>query len=288
MVSVLVCLGLYLLILLGIAWFSLHPFRIPIFLSPGGLGFPQEDVQFPSSDGVILRGWWVEVPNAKAVAILSHGYMMNRSELSSLVLLLATRGISCLFYDFRAHGKSGGKKSYLGYREQHDVAAAVAFARTRAAGAKIVLVGSSMGAAASALAAGGQPGLADALVLDSAYARLSSAVIGWWRFVGGPALAFILWPTTLVSIPLAGFNPFAVDVSQALAAAGNVPVLFLHGQCDTLALPSEAERNRAACTGPTKLVTFPDCSHSEGRWIHPELYNGELVAFLEEFVLGPD
>ena len=285
MVWLLVCLALYLLILLAIAWFSLHPFRIPIFLSPGGLGFPQEDVQFNSSDGTLLRGWWVEVQNPKAVAIISHGYMMNRSELSPLVTLLASRGIACLFYDFRAHGRSGGKKSFLGYREHLDVAAAAAFAKTRGPGAKVILLGSSMGAASSALAQGADPSLADALILDCSYARLSSAIIGWWRFVGGQPLAFILWPTTLVSIPLAGFNPFAVDVSKALSQAGEVPVLFLHGQRDTLALPSEALKNQAACKGPTKMVWFADCGHAEGRWVHPELYNAELVAFLEEHVL---
>ena len=286
MVWLLVCLGLYLLILLGIAWFSLHPFRIPIFLSPGGLGYPQEDIQFDSSDGIVLRGWWVDVPNPKAVAIISHGYMMNRSELSPLVLLLASRGIACLFYDFRAHGRSGGKKSYLGFKERHDVAAAVAFSRGRAPGAKIVLMGSSMGAAASALAAGADPDLADALVLDCSYARLSSAVIGWWRFVGGPVLAFFLWPTTLVSIPLAGFNPFSVDVSKALASAGEIPVLFFHGDEDTLALPSGARRNQAACKGPTKMVWLAGCGHAEGRWVHPEIYNAELVAFLEKYVFA--
>ena len=143
-----------------------------------------------------------------------------------------------------------------------------------------------MGAASSALAQGADPGLADALILDCSYARLSSAIIGWWRFVGGSPLALFLWPTTLVSIPLAGFNPFAVDVSKALSQAGEIPVLFFHGDNDTLALPSEALRNRAACKGPTKMVWLKDCGHAEGRWVHPEIYNAELVAFLEAYLLN--
>src|SRR5438046_1086146 len=90
-----ILIALYLVILLGIVWFSLHPFRIPIFLSPGGLGCSQEDVEFEGPDGVQLRGWWVEASDAKAVAIISHGYMMNRSELSPLAPLLVPPGISC-------------------------------------------------------------------------------------------------------------------------------------------------------------------------------------------------
>jgi pimeloyl-ACP methyl ester carboxylesterase len=286
MIWLLVLAGLYLIVLVAIAWFSLHPFRIPIFLSPGGLGSPQEDIQFQASDGVVLKGWWVEAPNPKAVAVLAHGYMMNRSELTPLAPLLASKGISSLLLDFRAHGKSGGKKSFLGCREAGDVKAAVEYARSRAPRAKVLLMGSSMGAAASALAVGEHLGLADALVMDSGYSRLSNAVIGWWRFLGGPFLATALWPTAIIATPFAGFNPFSVDVSKALSKAGPLPVLFFHGDKDTLALPSEAERNQAACHGPTKLVWLPGCGHSEGRWIHPALYNQELIAFLEEYVLG--
>jgi uncharacterized protein len=285
MVWLLVALFVYVLILFGIALISLHPYRIPIFMSPGALGCNQEAVEFQTSDGVTLRGWWVAVPAAKAVAILSHGYMMNRSELSPLCPLLASKGIASLVYDFRAHGQSGGKKSYLGYQEMHDVEAAVAYSRARMPGVKVVLIGSSMGAASSALAVGRNPGLADALVLDSAYSRLSSAVLGWWRFLGGNVLSVILAPTTIISIPLAGFNPWSVDVSKALQQAGSIPVLFIHGEKDNLALPSESQSNLKACQGPTSFVWMPGCGHSEGRWIHPEFYNQELIAFLEKHVL---
>ncbi len=314
MVWVIVIVAAYLLILLGIAWISLHPYRIPIFLSPGGLGCSQEDVEFTTSDGITLRGWWVDAcktpplqrngtagevserselggganaarPQPSAVAIVSHGYMMNRSELSPLAPLLASRGISSLYYDFRAHGRSGGRKSYLGFKERLDIAAAIALARQRHPGCKIVLIGSSMGAAASALAAGEDPSI-NGLVLDCSYSRLPSAVLGWWRFLGGKVLATILAPTPILCMPMAGFNPYKVDVAESLTRAGDVPVLFFHGDCDTLALPSEAKRNQEACKGPTKIVWMKNCGHAEGRWIHPGLYNSELVAFLEEQVLN--
>jgi pimeloyl-ACP methyl ester carboxylesterase len=308
MLWVLVALAVYVLILLLVSYISLHPYRIPIFMSPGALGCSQEDAEFFSSDGTPLRGWWSEAPahlssqlsaltspirqpetanrKQEMVAILSHGYMMNRSELSPVAPLLNSLGISSLVYDFRAHGRSGGKKSYLGYREANDIAAAVAFVRSRKPDAKIVLIGSSMGAAASALFAGDHPGQVDALVLDSAYSNLSSAVLGWWRFVGGTALSIFLAPTVVLAIPFAGFVPWKIDVSAALKKAGNIPILFLHGKSDSLALPSESVRNQECCTGPIEVVWFERCGHSEGRWLIPELYNRSLVAFLEKFVLG--
>jgi len=275
-----VLLALYLLGMVAIAWFSLHPVRIPVFISPGSMGAPQEDVTF-ESDGLNLRGWWVSAPGSKTVAILAHGYLMNRAELTPLAFQLWQRGMTCFLVDLRAHGKSQGKKSFLGLREANDVVAAVQYARQRCPDAQIVLIGSSMGAAASAIACGNHPGLADALVLDSCYSRLSSAIIGWWRFVGGKTLAFLLAPTAAIATPFAGFNPFDVDVSKYLAQAGDVPVLVIHGDADTLALPAEATRNFEACTGPKEIVWLPKMGHSEGRWEMPEKYNEALFGFLK-------
>jgi pimeloyl-ACP methyl ester carboxylesterase len=275
---------LYLLALIGVSWFSLHPFRTPVFISPGAMGQPQENVEFATTDGVKIRGWWSETPDSDLVAVMAHGYMMNRCELTPLAVKLCQEGYSALLFDFRAHGKSGGKKCSFGFREAYDVAAAVRFVRSRRPNAKIVLIGSSMGSAASALALGAEPDMADALILDSSYSRLSSAISGWWRFLGGRWLSYALTPSTLVAAPLAGFNPFSVDIAKSLHRVGK-PVLILHGDCDTLALPSEAVRNEAACAGPVELVWLPTCGHSEGRWVHPELYYDSLFQFLQEHQL---
>ncbi|MGV3615479.1 MAG: alpha/beta hydrolase [Fimbriimonas sp.] len=271
--------GIYLLLMVGIAWFSLHPVRTPVFFSPGMLGAPQEnwDIQ---SEGLRLRGWWIPADGATTVAVLSHGYLMNRSELAPLAYTLWRRGISCLLLDLRAHGRSQGKQSYLGYREAADVLAGIRAARAEVPGARVVLIGSSMGSAASVFAAEAEPGTVDALILDSCYSRLSSAILGWWRLLGGRFLETLLWPTTLFAAPIAGFNPFEVDVSRALGRAGDVPVLILHGEKDDLALPAEAERNRAACTGPTEIVWLADCGHSEGRWERPVEYDRAVLGFL--------
>src|SRR2546421_5982599 len=173
MIWILVALGLYFLALILVSWMSIHPFRTPIFISPGALGKPQEDVEFSTSDGIRLRGWWSEAPAAKAVAVLSHGYVMNRCELTPLAAQLVDAGCSAFVYDFRAHGKSDGRICGFGVREAEDVRAAVAFVRQRAPSAKVVLIGSSMGAAASAFALATHEALADALILDSSYSKLS-------------------------------------------------------------------------------------------------------------------
>ena len=272
---------LYLLVLFAIVWISLHPPHIPSYISPGSLDTSQENIEFVS-DGNTLRGWWVEAENSTIVMIFAHGYMMNKCELTPEAAHWWKKGVSGLLFDHRAHGSSGGKQCGFGYRERVDIVSVVREARSRKPNAKIVLVGSSMGSAAIALALADDPSLADALILDSCYSKLASATLGWWRFLGGKTLMLLLCPTTILAIPFTGFNPFRVDIASALTKIKGIPILFLHGAKDNLALPTEAQRNFEACTGPKTIVWFEGCGHSEGRWLHPERYRQAIESFLAE------
>lgn len=280
-------IGLYVGLLILLALVSIHPFRIPFWISPGQLGAPQEEVEYGRVDGKPLRAWWVPNESTANVAILAHGYMMNRCELTPEAYWLWQRGFSCLIVDLRCHGRSGGRKCGLGTREKDDVQSAVAFVRKRNPDARVVLIGSSMGSVACAMALADQPDCADALVLDSGFGRLPSAIAGWWRFVGGKWLAAVLSPMPLVAWPLAGFNPFKVDVRDAIVKLRpETAVLMIHGDRDTLALPSEAKRNYEAIPGPKQELWFERCGHSEGRWLYPDLYRGALAKFLDESGFG--
>ncbi len=264
-----------------LAWISIHPFRIPFWISPGVLGAPHQEVEFESEQGTV-RGWWVPKEDSSRVAVIAHGYMMNRCELTPEAYCLWKEGVSCLLIDFRCHGKSRGSHCGLGFAERNDVVAAVRFARERVPNAKVMLIGSSMGSAAIGFAIGEDPSLADLVVFDSAYGKLSSAIQGWWRFTGGDWLATVLSPILLVAWPLIQINPFKIEVSSSIAKAGPIPMLFIHGGKDTLALPSEAQKNFDVAAGPKKLVWFEGCGHSEGRWLFPEKYREALFDFLME------
>lgn len=286
-----VLLGLFLLyigVLLAVLRATLYPVRTPIFFSPGIMGLPQENVAFRTFDGLDLRGWWFPAEQGgNRVAILLHGYMMNRSELAPVAVPLHHAGFHCLAFDFAGHGQSPRRKTGIGYVERGDVLAAVDFVRSRLPDAEIVLIGSSMGAVAAAFAAVDSPLGVRAMVLDGAYARMSDAVTGFLEFIAGPWAKRVLGPLKYLGGPFMGIDPFRVYVPEALKKS-TIPVLLLHGDADVLAPRKDAEANLAALDDKGTLVWLPNSNHAEGRWLHPELYHRELFSFLDRVFGNPD
>src|SRR5262249_33963282 len=100
-------------------------------------------------DGVRLsaRRWQSSTP-APATVVIVHGFSASSKcpNVAGVAEALFEDGFDVLTYDARGHGTSGGE-STLGDHEQHDVAAAVEFAREHTP--DVVLVGASMGAIAA-------------------------------------------------------------------------------------------------------------------------------------------
>lgn len=269
----------YLAILLIVGWISVHPPRTPVFASPGSMGTPQETVRIEGEAG-FLWAWWVPAENPKGAVVLAHGYCMNRAELAGEAALLWKHGYSCLLLDFRGHGQSQAAPCSFGWRERRDVAVAVRWVRERVDG-PVGIYGSSMGAAACAFAQAEDASLADFVILDSSYDRLASAILGWWRFLGGRPLMWALAPTAVVAAPLAKINPFSIQVEDACRQI-TVPTLVMHGLADNLALPKEAEENANALAGPKAIAWFEGMRHSEARWEKPVEYRNALLTFLRD------
>lgn len=275
---VLVCLyvlGLYFAIRA-----SLRPFRIPIYLSPGSLGCPQQYVKIDSPLGYPVPGWWVEA-NSDIVCIHVHGYVMNRCELAPTAAWMYQRGISNLLIDLGAHGTAKRPTTGLGWPERHEIIACCEWIKQKNPNAVILLNGSSMGAAASAFAAGERPELIDGIILDSAYNSLERAISGWWSLFGPPFLGLLMRPANLMAKYLVGYNLDNAVVSKSLTKS-TCPVLVLHGEADGIAFPEEAKVNIAALEDRAHVVWFPNMRHSEGRWEMPNEYFKAIETFLEK------
>ncbi|GBC90586.1 Monoacylglycerol lipase [bacterium HR14] len=258
---------------------SLSPPRTPFFLTPRDLGLPFQHVAFPSRDGVRLQGWWIPAPKPIGVAILCHGYLMNRCEPLPVAKALWEVGFHCLVFDFRASGKSEGKITTIGDLERLDVLSAVDLAERTAPGLPIVVYGASMGAAAALLAAAEDTRIR-AVVADSAYARLSDAIEDWWRGSMGNGAALLLKPSQWIGTLLTRRSPQQVAPEEVVAQIAPRPLLIIHGTHDRLITPRHAQRLFERAGEPKRLWWAEGCEHVQARFERPDEFYPLVVEFM--------
>lgn len=141
--------------------------REPVTRTPAEVGLPFEDVRFPATDGVGIKGWFVPASGngaePAATIVFVHGWMWNRTgnvagrvpiDDRDVDFLPATKalhdaGYSVLLYDVRRHGESEAGKGFISFGplEKRDFIGAVRYLRTRhdVDGERIGSIGISMG-----------------------------------------------------------------------------------------------------------------------------------------------
>jgi pimeloyl-ACP methyl ester carboxylesterase len=114
---------------------------------PADLALEIEEVTFTSSNGLILRGWFIPPKNG-ATIILLHGYGSNRLQMRWHAEILANAGYGVLMYDQRGSGESEGPYRSLGWEDAVDVGSALVYLNQRAEidAEKIGIAGCSIGA----------------------------------------------------------------------------------------------------------------------------------------------
>jgi alpha-beta hydrolase superfamily lysophospholipase len=276
---------IYVGIQVGAVKFSLHPIRVHQFVSPGMMGFDQSSFEVKTSDGVTIQGWVVE-GHGDLVVVCAHGYLVNRCEWVPIAQQLVPKGASMVFFDHRGHGRSGAAKVTLGRDERLDVLAVCEWVNQRYPDKRLILLGSSMGAVACALAAA-EPGLkVDALVLDAPFRTMKEASDAWWLFLAGQGAAKWMKPTGIIGPWFLGFRPEKVRVDDALAKLDHkIPVLLFFGSRDPIVPPDSAKELVASVNGPVHHVMFEGSTHGAGRLNHPAQFRNELGTFLARYEL---
>ncbi len=116
--------------------------------TPDDLGLEYEKVSFETEDGITLKGWWMDKDTGKTIICL-HGYTASRwyeVYMRPLLEILKDEEYNILYFDFRAHGESGGKRTTIGNKELLDLKAAIDWLEEKGKSEKIGLIGYSMGA----------------------------------------------------------------------------------------------------------------------------------------------
>ena len=140
-----------------------------------------------------------------------------------------------------------------------------------------------MGGASAVRAVAEDPSLADAIVLDGAYANLEEAARGFWYVTGFKSVARMMSPAAQVGRVWLGKNPKSVDMRSHYAKLRGVPVLFLYGTADEV-VPIRSARDCVE-SADGQVEWFEGCGHAQGRFAEPERYFASIVGFLESLGL---
>lgn len=254
--------------------------------SPAEYGLTYEDVTFTTEDGIPLGGWLIPAQDAGRAVIFLHGHAGSMDPDLKYAPWFHERGITVLMFDFRGHGRSGGKHVSMGYFERRDLLAAEKFLRERGYD-RIGILGFSMG---GAVAVSSAPLSQDirAVVADGSFVWLRDAIYEGMRERGIPGA--LAKPLAFLAVKAAGWR-LGADLEQAdpgLWASKVAPrALFLiHGERDPYTSTGEVRAMFAAAGDPKELWIVPEAGHRNVDEVEPEAYKQKVLEFFERYLGG--
>ena len=106
--------------------------------------FPYQTVDLLTKDSLSLEAWYIPVDSSKGTVILFHGLGGNKSNVLKQAYEFRYLGFNVMLVDLRAHGRSNGNITTMGFRESEDVKLAYEYVLKK--GEKnIILYGISLG-----------------------------------------------------------------------------------------------------------------------------------------------
>jgi fermentation-respiration switch protein FrsA (DUF1100 family) len=246
---------------------------------------PCEDVSFEALDGVRLDGWYISVPEPRAVVMLCHGYLGNREGMVAHARFLHAAGYAALLFDFRAQGESRGNLCTFGYQEALDVRGAVRYLQERPDTAYLPLagLGLSMGAVALVMAAPETPEL-KAIVADGMYPSLAQAISRRCDLLFGPVSRLAQPIINHFMSRRLGARPEEVSPLVTAGQLAEHPVLFIHAGEDIYLAAEHAEALHEGHAGPKALWQAATAPHIRAIRVEPEAYAQRVLGFFGEYV----
>jgi fermentation-respiration switch protein FrsA (DUF1100 family) len=255
----------------------LHPQRS---IASGDLlrenGIEFQDIKLVTEDGVTLSAWYTSPKNG-AVILVAHGYGDHRAE--DFYALFANHGYGVVAWDFRAHGKSGGDFSSLGYFETLDVKAALDFALAQPGAEHVGAWGGSMGAVTMIRAMAQYPQI-EALIADSPFVTLEEEMDLQVPF---PMMRSLIH---FFAEQETGISPDMVNPLTDIASISPRPVFIIQGMADGMVPLNSAQRLYDAAGEPRQLWLEDDVPHLNMYAYYKERYTKRTIKFFDEYLLG--
>ncbi len=248
-----------------------------------------EDIEFPTANGRILKGWWLVRPGERRVVVAASGYRGRKEEMLGIGSILWRNGYNGLLFDYRAHGagRAEGELVTLGHRELEDMQSAIKYARSRVENPLLGLLGGSMGASVVLMAAARDPEVR-AVWADSPFSSQRDVINHVWHrqthLPGRPVLDLAeKFFESRTGHRWVDFAPI-----DEISKLGNRPVFLVHGAGDTMVPVDHAYRMYAAAPGPKELWIEDDIEHCGVYFAHRSEYAERCVKFFGAALVDHD
>jgi uncharacterized protein len=245
------------------------------------LGAPYEDVEFTTSDGLTLQGWYVPSRNGAAVVVVPGLSNTQDDEARMLV----RHGYGVLLLIRRGEGESEGDPNMLGWNASTDVDAAVDFLSDRPGvdPDRIGGIGFSVGGEILIQAAGESDRLA-AIVSEGASGRSVREDLnysGWSK----------RWIVPSSAILTGGMSVFAnqappPNLKDLVAEISPQAVFLIHGAEGQVGEVELTDDYYQAAGEPKQMWEVPDASHIGGYAARPREYEQRVVSFFDAELLN--
>lgn len=277
--AIIMCSALFFLQFIGHSYFYArgyaHPGRLPLgAFTPASLDLAYEDVELTSTDGTLLKGWYIPSQNGASI-ILYHPLASNRIGTIEHAQMLISAGYGVLMMDIRSHGESGGDLLTYGGDEYQDGIVAINYLVNRpdVDDGKVGILGLSLGANFAVYTANH-----DARALAIVAEGIGGATFDDWEPRDWATLTydwffyrFLSWHTGIWD---------QQSLRDALATL-NQPILLIGAGSEDLRVRTVAELQPNA-----EIWIIADASHISGIATVPEAYNERIIAFFNQHLLA--
>lgn len=207
---------------------------------PSLFGLRYEDVRLTTADGQPIFGWYIPREQARAIVLIHHGAVSNRSTGASQYLLFHELGCTVFVYDYQGFGESWRLASLDTILPDADAALAYAQARATSNDLPIIVYGTSLGTLPTFVQASRNPaGLVGIIVEGSCVPQALPA----WAFY---LLGILPSPEAFLLIPQE-LDP------ETHAARVVLPKLFIQSREDHVTLFAGAEQLFNAAPDPKEF-----------------------------------
>jgi len=235
------------------AEFEVHP-------SQENLTF--EEIDFISTQGTRIYGWYFPIPGAEKTLVLFHGNAGNISHnLFFVKLFQALTPVNVYLFDYRGYGKNGGRSCTPGILRDAEEAILQIKEKLKSQDQKLIFFGRSLGGVLAIETAARVP--CDGLIVENTFLSFREIAKTFYPF-----------------IPLFLLTTDRLDAQDRIGKV-TCPVLVVHSTLDHLIPFHHGERLFEAAKEPKEFYPVQGAGHDDAVDIGGENYLTVLKRFIE-------